>query len=92
MTTAELIVRALDHVSPCTPPCSPDDDHLVILYAGRIRKRYSELKRGNDFTTAAFKARVEVINEILQGASSVGRASGSEPEGERFETSAPCQS
>lgn len=63
MTTAELIVRALD-AAKLPEAAAEEDDQTVRRYAQTCRELYSEFKKAHDFQTAARKAQVEIVCRI----------------------------
>lgn len=66
MTTAELIVRTLELARGNS--CEESDlGSKQLMYADRIKDKYRAYKTaGMDFTGAALRARVEIIEEILK--------------------------
>lgn len=64
MTLAERIVMALDAYGDRYADLRehPDLDALVEMARGR----YSALKRQNDFSTSSYKARVELVEALIQ--------------------------
>jgi len=67
MTTAELIVRTLDLAQDGILLNEEELDSPQITWSERICDKYTEYKVHQDFTSAAFRARVEVVQEILDG-------------------------
>ena len=61
---ATKIIRVLDCAAENFYRESDSDE--IIALSDKIRERYREYKRHNDFTTAAEKARVEVIAEMIE--------------------------
>jgi hypothetical protein len=65
-TTAELIVRTLDLAGIDGLPFESEIGSKQLLLADRIKQKYGEYKDNfNDFSTSAFRARVDVVQEIL---------------------------
>ncbi len=63
LSVAELIVKVLDAAGSNIE--AYDQEPEVTEYAQIVKNRYSELKRKHDFTTAAFMARVEIVQKII---------------------------